>query len=216
MERGRFITFEGIDGCGKTTQFRMLAQWLRDRGKEVVETVEPGGTAIGQQIRKILLDPASAGIQPRTELLLYFASRAQNVDQVIRPALDAGHVVLCDRFTDSTLVYQGCGRGLDMNVVRDLDRIACRGLKPDVTFLIDIDPETSLMRAKRRNERVGLSESRIDEESGAFHERVRQGYLALAKAEPERIVVIDGGGGIGEVGQRIRDAAVRFTGDVRV
>jgi dTMP kinase len=201
-----FITFEGIDGCGKTTQFRMLAQWLRDRGKDVVETVEPGGTEIGRQIRKILLDPASAGMQPRTELLLYFASRAQNVEQVIRPALDSGKIVLCDRFTDSTLVYQGCGRGLDTNVVRDLDRIACRGLKPDVTLLIDIDAETSLMRAKRRNERVGLAESRIDEEGAAFHQRVRQGYLALAKAEPDRIVVIDGAAGIGEVGQRIREA----------
>ena len=201
-----FITFEGIDGCGKTTQFRMLSQWLRDRGNDLVETIEPGGTEIGRQIRRILLDPASADMQPRTELLLYFASRAQNVDQVIRPALDAGRIVLCDRFTDSTLVYQGCGRGLDTNVVRDLDRIACRGLKPDVTLLIDIDAETSLTRAKRRNERVGPAESRIDEEGAAFHERVRQGYLALAKAEPERIVVIDGAAGIGEVGQRIREA----------
>lgn len=205
MQRGRFITFEGIDGCGKTTQFRLLAQWLRGQGKDVVETVEPGGTAIGQQIRRILLDPASADIQPRAELLLYFASRAQNVDQVIRPALESGRTVLCDRFTDSTLVYQGCGRGLDMDVVRDLDRIACRGLKPDVTFLIDIDLETSLMRARRRNERVGQSESRIDEEDTAFHERVRQGYLALAKAEPDRIVVIDGAAPIAEVGQRIRE-----------
>src|ERR1700710_1481587 len=155
MQRGRFITFEGVDGCGKTTQFRHLAQWLRDHGKQVVETVEPGGTAIGQQIRRILLDPASAEIQPRTELLLYFASRAQNVDQVIRPALEAGKIVLCDRFTDSTLVYQGCGRGLEPEVVLALDRIACRGLQPDTTVLIDIDMETSLARARRRNERVG-------------------------------------------------------------
>ncbi len=204
--RGQFITFEGIDGCGKTTQFHMLAAWLREHGRAVTETVEPGGTAIGRQIRKILLDPASAEIQPRTELLLYFASRAQNVDQVIRPALEAGQTVLCDRFTDSTLVYQGCGRGLDPGVVLDLDRIACRGLKPDVTFLIDIDIETSLMRAKRRNERVGHAESRIDDESAAFHERVRQGYLALAKSEPGRIAVIDGCAGIGEVAHRIREA----------
>ncbi len=207
MQRGRFITFEGIDGCGKTTQFRMLAQWMRERGQDVVETVEPGGTSIGRQIRKILLDPASSDIQPRAELLLYFASRAQNVDQVIRPALEAGRTVLCDRFTDSTLVYQGCGRGLDVEVVRDLDRIACRGLKPDVTFLIDIDLETSLARAKRRNERIGTEESRIDEEDAAFHERVRQGYLALAKAEPDRVIVIDGKASISEVGRRIREAA---------
>lgn len=206
MQRGRFITFEGMDGCGKTTQFRILGNWLRERGTEPVETVEPGGTAIGQQIRRILLDPANADIQPRTELLLYFASRAQNVDQVIRPALEAGRVVLCDRFTDSTLVYQGAGRGIDASLVLDLDRIACRGLKPDLTFLIDIDLETSLARAKRRNERTGNSESRLDEESAAFHERVRQGYLALAKSEPERFFVIDGRGGIGEVSALIREA----------
>jgi dTMP kinase len=167
--------------------------------------VEPGGTAIGQQIRKILLDPANAGIHAHTELLLYFGSRAQNVEQVIRPALAAGQIVLCDRFTDSTLVYQGCGRGLDTNVVRDLDRIACQGLKPDVTVLIDIDLETSLARAKRRNERVGGAESRIDEENAAFHERVRKGYLVLAEAEPERMVVIDGRAAIGDVAGHIRE-----------
>jgi dTMP kinase len=205
-QRGRFITFEGMDGCGKTTQLRLFAQLLREQGREVVETVEPGGTAIGQQIRRILLDPASAEIHARTELLLYFASRAQNVEQVIRPALAAGKVVLCDRFTDSTLVYQGCGRGLDTQIVRDLDRIACQGLKPDVTVLIDIDLETSLFRARRRNERVGPAESRIDEEGAAFHERVRKGYLALAEGEPERIVAIDGRAAVQEVAQRIREA----------
>jgi dTMP kinase len=215
-ERGQFITLEGIDGCGKTTQFRLLAQWLRDQGKNVVETVEPGGTGIGKQIRRILLDPESAEIQPRAELLLYFASRAQNVDQVIRPSLEAGNIVLCDRFTDSTLVYQGCGRGLDTAVVLDLDRIACQGLKPDVTFLIDINLETSLMRARRRNERVGQSESRIDEESAAFHERVRRGYLALANQEPERIVLIDGRAPITEVGRRIREAFGQWEGVARV
>lgn len=208
MQRGWFITFEGIDGSGKTTQFRMLGNWLRDRGKEAIETVEPGGTAIGREIRRILLDPANTDIQPRAELLLYFASRAQNVDQVIRPGLESGRIVLCDRFTDSTLVYQGAGRGIDTNVVLDLDRIACRGLKPDLTFLIDIDLETSLARAKRRNDRIGQSESRIDEESAAFHERVRQGYLALARSEPDRFVVIDGRGAIGEVGASIREAAL--------
>jgi dTMP kinase len=210
MRPGRFITFEGIDGCGKTTQFHMLVHWLRDRGREVVETIEPGGTGIGQQIRKILLNPANFDLKPRTELLLYFASRAQNVDQVIRPALDAGQIVLCDRFTDSTLVYQGCGRGLDTSVVLELDRIACRGLKPDTTLLIDIDLDTSIVRARRRNERnertATISESRIDNEGLAFHERVREGYLALARAEPERFRVIDGRAPIGEVGQRIQEA----------
>lgn len=206
MSKGRFITFEGIDGCGKTTQLRMLAQWLREHEVDLIETVEPGGTEIGRQIRRILLDPASAAMEPRAELLLYFASRAQNVEEVIRPALEAGRTVLCDRFTDSTIAYQGCGRGLDAEVIRELDRIACRGLKPEITILLDIDPETSLARARRRNERTGSSESRIDDESGAFHERVRRGYLALAKAEPDRIVTIDGTAGKGDVARRIREA----------
>jgi dTMP kinase len=206
MHPGRFITFEGIDGCGKTTQLRLLAQWLRELRREVVETVEPGGTGIGREIRRILLDPANSAIRPRTELLLYFASRAQNVEETIRPALESGHTVLCDRFTDSTLVYQGCGRGLEVDVVRELDRIACRGLRPDITVLIDIDLETSLARAKHRNARVGHAESRIDDESAAFHERVRLGYLALAAEEPERFVVIDGRAPVSEVARRIKEA----------
>jgi dTMP kinase len=198
-----------MDGSGKSTQLRLLAQSLRERGREVVETVEPGGTEIGRQIRRILLDPANAAIQPRTELLLYFASRAQNVEEVIRPALEAGRVVLCDRFTDSTLVYQGCGRGLAASVVLDLDRIACQGLRPATTVLIDIDLDTSLSRARRRNERCGQSESRIDEESAGFHEDVRKGYLALAQAEPGRFIVIDGRASIGDVARRIREAVQR-------
>lgn len=206
MDSGRFITFEGMDGCGKTTQLRLLAGRLREAGRTVVETVEPGGTEIGRQIRKILLDPENAPIHARTELLLYFASRAQNVEEVIRPALDAGHIVLCDRFTDSTLAYQGAGRGLDVETVLALDRIACRGLKPDATVLIEIDPATSLLRARRRNERTDQSESRIDDEGAAFHERVRVAYRALAEAEPERFVAIDGRGTIREVAASIEEA----------
>jgi dTMP kinase len=206
IPQGHFLTFEGMDGCGKTTQLRLLAQRLKEGGRTIVETVEPGGTEIGRQIRRILLDPANAAIQPRSELLLYFASRAQNVEEVIRPALSAGTVVLCDRFTDSTLVYQGCGRGLDSATVLDLDRIACQGLRPDTTLLIDIDLETSLNRAKRRNERCGQSESRIDDENAAFHDNVRKGYLALAAAEPGRFVVIDGRGSIGDVAKSIGKA----------
>ncbi len=206
MQRGRLITFEGMDGCGKTTQLRLLAAALRTGGQQVVETVEPGGTEIGRQIRRILLDPANSAIHARTELLLYFASRAQNVEEVIRPALAAGDIVLCDRFTDSTLVYQGCGRGLDTSIIVDLDRIACQGLKPDTTFLIDIDLGTGLGRARRRNQDVGQLESRIDDESAAFHDRVRQGYLALAAAEPDRFVVIDGREDIEKVATRIEEA----------
>ncbi len=206
MTPGRFITFEGMDGCGKTTQLRILAANLRARGLTVTETVEPGGTEIGQQIRRILLDPANTAIHSRTELLLYFASRSQNVEQVIRPALSVGGLVLCDRFTDSTLVYQGCGRGLDAATVLQLDAIACEGLRPDVTVLIDIDLETSLARARRRNERTDLSESRIDDESAQFHESVRAGYLALAAQEPERFVVVDGRASVNEVTRRIAEA----------
>ena len=206
MHPGRFITFEGMDGCGKTTQLRLLAHSLREQGHGVVETVEPGGTEIGRQIRRILLDPANAAIHARAELLLYFASRAQNVEEVIRPALALGQTVLCDRFTDSTLVYQGCGRGLDPAIVLDLDRIACQGLKPDATVLIEIDPATALFRARRRNERTDSSESRIDEESFAFHERVRRGYRALAEREPGRFIAIDGRGSIGQVAAAIREA----------
>jgi dTMP kinase len=206
MKPGLFITFEGIDGCGKTTQLHLLASWLRGLGREVVETVEPGGTAIGREIRKILLDPANTAIRPRTELLLYFASRAQNVSEVIRPALENNAVVLCDRFTDSTIVYQGCGRGLNVDIILDLHRIACGPLKPDVTVLIDINLDTSLTRARRRNERTNANESRIDEESREFHERVRRGYLELAAKEPDRFITIDGMHSVSEVSARIREA----------
>ena len=211
MGQGRFITFEGIDGCGKTTQLRILAAALRTSGRDVVETVEPGGTETGRQIRKILLDPANTAIHPRTELLLYFASRAQNVEEVIRPALDAGKLILCDRFTDSTLAYQGAGRGLDSETVHDLDRVACRGLKPDRTVLIDIDIETSMARARKRNQRTGPDESRIDVEGAAFHTSVRERYLELADAEPGRFVVIDGRAPVETVAARILEA---LAGDV--
>ena len=206
MKQGLFITFEGVDGCGKTTQLRLLASWLKEHGRKVVETVEPGGTGIGREIRKLLLDPANTAIRPRTELLLYFASRAQNVEEVIRPALKNNAVVLCDRFTDSTIVYQGCGRGLQTDVILDLNRIACGALKPDITLLIDVDLDTSLARAKRRNDRADANESRIDEEGRDFHERVRGGYLALAAKEPDRFITIDGMHPAADVAAAIREA----------
>lgn len=204
--RGVFITFEGIDGCGKTTQLRLLSEKLRAEGHDVVQTVEPGGTETGAQIRRILLDPNTRNLHPRAELLLYFASRAQNIEQVIRPALERGSIVLCDRFTDSTLVYQGCGRGLDPGMILDLDRISCQDIHPDLTILIDIDLPTSMDRARHRNQKFGTEESRIDDESAAFHARVRDGYHALSVLHKDRFVVIDGARGINTVAKSIHEA----------
>jgi len=203
--RGLFISFEGLDGSGKTTQMRRLAKRLRARGHVVLETVEPGGTEIGGKIRQVLLDAANQELSPTAELLLYFASRAQNVDERILPALRRGEIVLADRFTDSTLVYQGCGRGLGAETVLALDRIACRGLKPDLTLLVDIDVETSLARARARNAAQPAGETRMDEQSLEFHRKVYEAYQALAAGEPERIRRIDGRAAIEEIELAIWD-----------
>jgi len=191
-KRGLFLTFEGMDGSGKTTQMRLLAERLRREGRAVLESAEPGGTPIGMQVRRVLLDSANQELCPTAELLLYFACRAQNVDQWILPALAEGKIVLSDRFTDSTLVYQGCGRGLGSETVMALDRIACRGLVPDVTLLIDIDAETSLARAHARNATARDTETRMDEQSVEFHRKVYEAYHALAARQPERFRIVDG------------------------
>lgn len=200
---GWFITFEGMDGSGKTTQMRRLAERLRARGRVVLETAEPGGTAIGRAIRRILLDAANQELSPTAELLLYFASRAQNVDELILPAIGRGEIVLADRFTDSSLAYQGCGRGLGAETVLALDRVACRGLQPDLTILVDIDVETSLARAHARNAAEAGLETRMDEQSLEFHRKVYDAYQALAAREPERIRRVDGRRPIDEVEQAI-------------
>jgi dTMP kinase len=192
--RGRFISFEGIDGSGKSTQMRMLGERLRLEGREVLETVEPGGTPVGLKIRRILLDSANQDLRPTAELLLYFASRAQNVEQCILPALSAGKIVLCDRFTDSTLAYQGHARGLGEDTVLALDRIACHGLTPDLTLLVDLDVETGLARAQRRNTGAAVSETRMDDQSLEFHKKVREAYLELARQHARRFRIIDGRG----------------------
>jgi dTMP kinase len=191
-KRSLFLTFEGMDGSGKTTQMRLLAERLRRQGRAVLESAEPGGTPIGMQVRRVLLDSANQELRPTAELLLYFACRAQNVDQWILPALTEGKIVLSDRFTDSTLVYQGCGRGLGTETVMTLDRIACRGLVPDVTVLIDIDAETSLARAHARNATARDTETRMDEQSVEFHRKVYEAYHALAAREPQRFHIVDG------------------------
>ena len=204
-----FITFEGIDGSGKTTQMRLLGERLRAAGHGVVENAEPGGTAIGVQIRRILLDARNQELCPTAELLLYFASRAQAVDELVRPALAEGKIVLSDRWTDSTLVYQGCGRGLGADTVIALDRVACRGLRPDLTLIVDIDLETSLARARARNTEAESSETRMDEQSVDFHRRVRDAYHALARQEPERIRLVDGAAPVDTVAREIWEIVSR-------
>jgi len=205
--RGLFLTFEGIDGSGKTTQMRLLAERLRRAGHEVLESYEPGGTRIGTQVRRILLDSGNQELCPTAELLLYFACRAQNVDQWILPALREGKVVLSDRFTDSSLVYQGVGRGLGRDVVLALDKVACRGLVPDLSLLIEIDLETSLARAQLRNRTVqdggGVAETRMDDQDFDFHRRVRDAYAELAASEPRRFAVIDGRHDVGTVARAV-------------
>src|SRR5690348_8717289 len=188
---------------------RLLGERLRAAGKAVVENAEPGGTPIGVQIRRILLDARNQELCPTAELLLYFASRAQAVDELVRPALARGEIVLSDRWTDSTLVYQGCGRGLGADTVITLDRIACRGLVPDLTLIVDIDLETSLARARTRNTRTESSETRMDEQSLDFHRRVRDAYHALAAEQRDRIRLVNGDAPVDAVGQEIWEIVSR-------
>lgn len=205
--KGRFITFEGIEGSGKSTQIARLADQLRTAGHSVVLTREPGGTSIGDQIRKVLLDPANTDLDPTAELLLYAASRAQHLQGVILPAVERGATVLCDRFSDATLAYQGYGRGLDREKIRELDRFVTAGMRPDLTLLLDIDARIGVARAHGRNATQGLeSESRFENEEIAFHDRVRQGYLALAHQEPHRIKIVDASRTPDEVQKAIQDA----------
>lgn len=182
-----FVTFEGPEGAGKTSQIVQLAAFLRERGVEVVVTREPGGTSIGDQIRDTLHDTANSEMDPRAEVLLYSASRAQLVSELIRPALARGAVVLCDRYADSTIAYQGYGRGLDLEELRALTTFATGGLTPDLTILLDLDVRTGLSRRRTFGEEM----NRLDLETVAFHERVRQGYHTLAADEPERWLTVD-------------------------
>ena len=190
-----FITLEGIEGAGKSTQLKNIVAFLEAGGYECVTTREPGGTAIGTQIRGILLDPANAGLDAHAELMLYVADRIQHIERVIAPALAQGRVVLCDRYFDATLVYQGYARGLDQGLIRNLHQLVCRDLIPDLTLLFDLDPGTGLTRAWKRINGGGriTAESRFEQEQLSFHERVRDGYLAQARKEPQRFRIIDAG-----------------------
>jgi len=183
LMRGIFITIEGIDGAGKTTQARMLEQWLRERGHAVLLTREPGGTPAGESLRSLLLD-GDVPVDAQTELLLYAADRAQHVAEVIRPALAEGRTVVCERYTDSTAAYQGYGRSLGIGVVRQLNSLAAGGLEPDLTLLLDLPSEQT-------RERMAETPDRLERENPGFHRRVAQGYRELARAHPERIKVID-------------------------
>jgi len=190
----RLISFEGGDGSGKTTQLKLLDNYLASRGKSCLSTREPGGTTLGEMIRKILLEAGKVEIASPTEIFLYLADRAQHVHEVIRPALASGRLVLCDRFTDSTLAYQGYGRGVDLDMLRRLNQVASHGITPDVTFLLDCPVEVGLSRTAQRNMNLksgGSREDRFEQERADFHERVRRGFLELARAEPQRIYVLD-------------------------
>jgi dTMP kinase len=191
VERGKFITFEGLDGCGKSTQLEKLAAGLRDNKIDVVTTREPGGTVIGERIRAVLLDSRTAGLDPQAEMALMFASRAQLISEVIEPALKAGKWVVCDRFTDSTEAYQGGGRQIGTQAVLELHRVLCRNLWPDLTIFMDSDVNSSVRRARRRNKDAENDENRFEQESLAFFTRVREGFLAIAQREPQRVVKID-------------------------
>jgi len=203
MRRGKFITFEGLDGSGKTTQLEMLADRLRRAGVSVSVATEPGGTRIGAKIREVLLSSKTQNLAAQAELLLYFASRAQNVAEVIQPALAAGQLVLCDRFTDSSMAYQGHGRQLGRRAVMEMDRVACRGLKPDHTVLIQISPRSGVSRALDRQSRAARDESRIEREGAAFFRRVYLAYNRIARAEPRRVCVVNGERSIKEIHEDI-------------
>lgn len=208
-----FITFEGIEGSGKTTQIAMIAEFLRHQGQDVVTTREPGGCPIADAIREILLNPANDALNNRAELLLYAAARAQHVAEVIQPALNQGKIVLCDRYTDATLAYQGYGRGLDLSLIEELNSLACADCRPHLTLVLDMPHETGLQRALDRNNVQNMTdEGRFEQESLDFHRRVREGYLALAKKEPQRMRVIDATGKPGVVSERLIACVRNFLG----
>jgi dTMP kinase len=212
---GFFITFEGIEGCGKTTQIKRLAERLTADGYRTLLTREPGGCAIADKVRAILLDAGNQAMVPLTELLLYAAARAQHVAEVIRPALQGGSVVLCDRFSDATLAYQNSGRGIERTTIETLNALACQSVRPDLTVLMDCDVATGLSRAKSRIESSsGPREERFELEAASFHQRVRDGYLALAAAEPERFLTVAAAGTVDEIAGLIADKVGQRLGGI--
>lgn len=205
---GTFITFEGIDGCGKSTQMRMLASKLRVRGLDVVTTREPGGTPLGKRIRTVLLDPQTE-VDPLTELLLFAADRAQHVRTLLRPAIEGGNIVFSDRYADATAAYQGAGRDFTPKVIADVIALATEGLKPDLTLMFDLPVAECLSRTVRRTEGENKTD-RLDAEDAAFHTRVRNAYMKLAADEPDRIRIIDASGSINETHRKVVDLVFPF------
>lgn len=198
MQNGLFITVEGTDGSGKTTQIKLMEQYLRNKGHEVILSREPGGTRISEMIRDLILDPQNKDIDPLTEMILYAASRAQHVSQVIRPAIESGKFVICDRFVDSSYAYQGCGRGVDLKTVADVNRVAVDGVVPDITFFLDLDPRIAI---ERRIKSTGAD--RIEQEKMDFHIRVYEGYKKMAILYPDRIKTIDASKAIEEISSQM-------------
>ena len=205
---GLFITFEGIDYCGKTTQARKLASYLKMKNHSILLIREPGGDRISEKIRKLLLNEKNAGMTPMAELLLYEASRAQLTQKVILPALKLGKTVVCDRYYDSTLAYQIYGRGLDHKMIRWLNQIATFGLSPDLTILIDVPLEDTLGRREKERRK----EDRLEKENIEFHRKIRQGYLKIARQNPKRIKIVDGRGDIDQTWQKVRKAIDAYLG----
>lgn len=199
--KGRFITIEGGEGVGKTTNIKYIEDIIKASGKELVSTREPGGTPLAEAVRGLLLSPENKGMHPDCELLLMFAARAEHLDKVIRPALERGAWVLCDRFTDATYAYQGYGRGLSLERIAELETLVQGELRPDLTLLLDVPVEIGLERAGNRSQ-----PDRFEQETLDFFERIRHGYLARAEAEPERFAVIDAGQPLDGVQSRIREA----------
>ena len=204
---GAFITFEGIDGCGKSTQLRLLASELRVRGLEIVTTREPGGTRLGQRLRAALLD-VEEQVDPLAELLVFAADRAHHVRTLLLPALEGGRIVLSDRYADATVAYQGAGRGFKPELIREIVQLATSGLRPDLTLLFDLSVAESVVRTRRRV--ASKNSDRLDSEDAEFHTRVRNAYLEMAKAEPERFRIINARGSVQETHEAVMDIAIPF------
>ncbi|MBI5442630.1 MAG: dTMP kinase [Deltaproteobacteria bacterium] len=201
---GLFLTFEGGEGTGKTTQLRLLAARLERMALPVALTREPGGTLLGRTIRELLVQCSPDPPAPLAELLLYAADRAHHVERLVRPALEAGRVVLCDRYADATEAYQGWGRALPLEAIREANRLATGGLRPHRTLLLDLDPEVGIFRAlDREAPKEGPREERFEAEALSFHRRVREGYLAIARSEPERVRIVEAAGTEAEVAERV-------------